>query len=369
MVNDTFLDQMRGTGDPPADSVIEGFITAGEIPELNALMGALHANMARPAGYPTPLAAYLETSAQLPAWADPARILRAQRLFTLHGPLFGMVMLFKSLPILYAGGKGGAQVLAMTGQLTQHYRRRAGETLRFILDVMEPGGLGPGGKGVRTAQKVRLMHAAIRAYASAAPGWQGHEVEWGRPINQEELAGTLLAFSTVTLEGAAALGLRIHRQDAEAYFHTWKVIGHILGIDPRLYPESVPAAAGCWKALVRRNFRRTEAGLLLIRDHQEFLTELIPGRVFDRGIPTLLRYLMGRKISNTVLDLPKSSAPFALLLFLMEVFHLEKIGYLIFPFLVRAARKLSVDLMESLQKYLVTGQSRPFSIPPSLTEH
>lgn len=360
---------MRGTGDPLADAVVQTFIKAGEVPELNALMGALHANMARPDGYPAPLKAYLETSSQLPPWADPAKILRAQRLFTLHGPVFGLVMLFKSLPILYAGGKGGSQVLAMTGQLTQHYRRRAGETLRFILDVMEPGGLGPGGKGVRTAQKIRLMHAAIRAYAGAAPGWQGHTAEWGRPINQEELAGTLLAFSSVTLQGVAAMGLKIDKEDAEAYFHAWKVIGHVLGIDPRLYPENVPAARKYWKALVRRNFIRTEAGLLLINDHQEFLAALIPGKWMDRGIPTLLRYLMGRKISNTVLDLPPSSAPFALLLLLMEVFHLERIGYFLFPFLVHKARKLSLGLMESLQAYLVAGQSRPFQVPPSLTAH
>jgi hypothetical protein len=355
MVSEHFLDEMRSSGDPLADSVIQSFLASGEITELNALMGTLHANLARPPAFPAPLAAYLEASSALPAWADPALIQRAQRFFTLHGPVFGLVMLFKSLPILYAGGKGGAQVLVMTGQLTQHYRRRAGETLRFILDVMEPGGLAPGGKG-------------IRQYAFTDPAWRGHEPEWGRPINQEELAGTLLAFSTVTLEGVGAMGLRVGKEDAEAYLHAWKVIGHVLGIDPRMYPKDVPAAKPFWKAMVRRNFVRTEAGLLLIRDHQEFLTSLIPGKFFDRGVPTLLRYLMGRKISNTVLDLPRSSAPFALLLFLVEIFHLEKIGYLVFPFLMREARKLSIGLMESLQGFLMSGNtSRPFHIPPSLT--
>ena len=73
----------------------------------------------------------------------------------------------------------------------------------------------------------------------------------------------------------------------------------------------------------------------------------------------------GRSAVLTALRL----ASFALLLLLMEVFHLEKIGYFLFPFLIREARKVSIDLMESLQKYMVTGQSRPFSIPPSLTAH
>ncbi|HKP96022.1 MAG TPA: oxygenase MpaB family protein [Fibrobacteria bacterium] len=369
MINDTLLDGMRQSGDPLADAVIGDFLGAGEIPELNAMLGKLHANMSDPAGFPPRLAAYLEESARLPAWADPARIERAQRLFTLHGPVFGLVMLFKSLPILYAGGKGGSQVLAMTGQLHNHYRRRASETLRFILDVMEPGGLGPSGKGIRTAQKVRLMHAAIRAYASAAPGWKGRLPAWGLPINQEELAGTLLAFSTVTLDGVRAMGLSVSRKDAEAYLHAWEVIGHILGIDPRLYPRDTANARFLWKAVARRNFCRTEEGLMLIRDHQEFLAELIPSNLIDRSIPTLLRYLMGRKISDTVLDLPKSSAPYTLLLFLMEIFHLEKLGFLIFPGLVRWARGASIHLMEAFQAYLKVGRSKPFHVPAGLTKH
>jgi hypothetical protein len=369
MIDDNLLDRMRQTGDPLADSVIAEYIGAGEIPELNSLLGRLHANMADPAGYPPRLAAYLEASSRLPVWADPDRILRAQRLFSLHGPVFGLVMLFKSLPILYAGGMGGAQVLAMTGQLTNNYRRRASETLRFILDVMEPGGLGSGGKGISTAQKVRLMHAAIRAYASQAPEWKGREKEWGCPINQEELAGTLLAFSTVTLDGVAALGLSIDREDAEAYLHAWKVIGHILGIDPLLYPKDIPEAKAFWKDLDRRNFRRTEQGLLLIRDHQKFMADLLPGTFIDKGIPTLLRYLIGRKISDRDLEIPPSSAPFVFLLFLMELFRLQKLGYLLFPALVQKARSISIHLMEAFQAYLHAGHARPFRVPPSLTRH
>jgi hypothetical protein len=366
----TLLDQMRQTGDPLADAVIAEYVTAGEVPQLNALLGRLHANMADPKGYPPALAAYLDTSATLPDWADPVRIEKAQRLFTLHGPVFGLVMLFKSLPVLYAGGKGGAQVLVMTGQLTNHYRRRAAETLRFILDVMEPGGLGPGGKGIRTAQKVRLMHAAIRAYASAAPEWKGRLPDWGQPINQEELGGTLLAFSSVTLDGVKAMGLKISREDEDAYLHAWCVIGHILGIDERLYPRTMGFAKGFWAALMQRNFFRTEQGLLLIGDHQAFLAELIPGKLLDRGIPKLLRYLMGRRISGPVFNLPDTSAPYALLLILMEGFRLQRFGFRLFPGLVGEARGLSIQLMEAFQNYLKAGStSRPFQVPPSLTQH
>src|SRR3954463_8627255 len=123
---------MRNTGDPLADAVISDFLASGRVASLNELMGHLHA-AANPSAQPPSLIAFLAESSRLPSWTDFEKIKRAQNAFTLHGPLFGVVMLFKSLPILYAGGKGGAQVLTLTGQLTNHYRRRAAETLRFIL--------------------------------------------------------------------------------------------------------------------------------------------------------------------------------------------------------------------------------------------
>ncbi len=372
------MDHMRATGDPLADAVIADFLSDGRIAGLNELLGNIHATLADPAKTPASLRNYLEASARLPAWADPARIKRAQDLFTLHGPLFGVALLFKSLPILYAGGKGGAQVLAMTGQLTQHYRRRAAETLRFILNVMEPGGLDPAGsepgglkpqgKGIATTQRVRLMHAAVRAYTGGTPQWK-NQPDWGRPINQEELAGTMLAFSSVALDGVAALGLSIASADQEAYLHTWKVIGHVLGIRDELMPENMTRARSLWKQMARRNFRKTEEGLLLIGDHQAFLDELLPGILMKEGVPTLLRYLMGRKISDRILLLPKASKPFTLLLILTELLHLQAWGFRLFPWLVKAARHVSIRLMEGLQAYLKVGHSKPFRIPTGIPQN
>jgi ER-bound oxygenase mpaB/B'/Rubber oxygenase, catalytic domain len=361
------MDRMRASGDPRADAVIADFLSTNRISGLNELLGNIHATMADPSRTPASLLNYLEESARLPSWADPAKIRRAQNLFTLHGPLFGVVLLFKSLPILYAGGKGGAQVLTMTGQLTNHYRRRAAETLRFILNVMEPGGLDPDGRGIATTQKVRLMHAAIRAFAGETPRWKSHP-DWGRPINQEELAGTMLAFSSVALEGLADLGLSLPSADKEAYLHAWKVIGHILGIHDDLMPDDMAQARSLWKRMVRRNFCKTQEGLLLIRDHQAFLDELLPGILLEEGVPTLLRFLMGRKISNQILCLPKASKPFALLHLLTDLLKLQSWGLRLFPGLAKAARHVSIRLMESLQAYLKVGHSKPFRIPAGMPQ-
>jgi hypothetical protein len=57
-----------------------------------------------------------------------------------------------------------------THRLINHPFRRIVETAQFVLDVMAPDGLGHSGRGVRSAQKVRLMHAAIRHLILAAEG-------------------------------------------------------------------------------------------------------------------------------------------------------------------------------------------------------
>lgn len=365
--DDAFLNGMKTSGDPLADGVIQSFAGNGGAGGINVILDQLRGAGGNPDVAPPALREYLEKSSRLPEWADEAQILRAQQYFTLHGPLFGVVLLYKALPVLYAGGMGGAQVLAMTGRLTNHYRQRASETLRFILDVMKPGGLAPGGRGIATAQKVRLMHAAIRCYAQNSPPFKAHP-QWGLPINQEELAGTLLAFSSVTLDGLASLGLTAPKEEAEAYMHVWKVVGHILGIDPRLMVKDMGEARKAWMTVIRRNFLRTDEGILLMKDHMAFLDGLVPGDLLDRGNNSIVRYLIGRRITNRCFDLPRGARLEILLHLLRSFLGLEKLGYLLFPGLAKAARRLSVRLMESLQAYWSDGQSRPFRVPAAIRE-
>src|SRR5262245_51791894 len=82
-------------------------------------------------------------------------------------------------------------------------RHRIFETAQFLFDVLEHGGLAPGGRGVAACQLVRLTHAAIR---SRTDGASGHD---GRPVKQEDMLGTLLLFSVTTLHTLDKLGLAL----------------------------------------------------------------------------------------------------------------------------------------------------------------
>ena len=156
-----------------------------------------------PASLPKPVHDYFEQTSVLPAWADTEKIVQGENVFNLHGPQMIMMLFFVALPYAYATKKD-SNVLAISAELTRHVHRRIFRTAQFIMDVMQPGGLGPNGRGIRSAQKVRLLHASIRYYNANKPGWSAKwDPAWGLPINQEDLAGTLMDFSAGVMPGQA----------------------------------------------------------------------------------------------------------------------------------------------------------------------
>ncbi len=363
------LDAMHGMADPPADRVIAGLIGSGGVPQANAALSHMLRNMDAPGvDAPPVLEAFLGEWAALPVWADTEKIRRAQNLFTSQGPFFGLVLMASSLPVLYCGGKGGAQVLYGTGQLSGHFRRRASQTLRFILDVMEPGGLEPMGRGIRAIQKVRLMHAAIRYYTRSGPLWVGKEAEWGAPINQVELSGTLIAFSWLALDGLRKLEIDVSPEDQECYLHAWKAIGHVLGIQPEMLPENVADAENLWADIQARNFIASKEGRALALDHNDFLKSLMPGKDLD-GIPdSLMYFLMGHRLARGNLKLPYPGWTFFLVAFLRWISGLQS-RLVLSSTTLRAVTSLAGQvLMESLYKSWNAGDGTPFRIPSAMTK-
>ena len=78
------------------------------------------------------------------------------------------------------------------------------------------------------------MHAQVRAAMLRRPDW---DVEaWDHPVNQIQLAGTLMLFSLVMLLGSRILGMRFSAADRAAAFHLWRYVGYLMGVHPGLLP-------------------------------------------------------------------------------------------------------------------------------------
>jgi hypothetical protein len=271
--SDAPLDELRNVGDPLADRVIDELFASGDVAAANRILRDLVRGGALPERLPPALAEYLARSAP-PADVDRAKLRRAEAVFALHGPSILGVLGFYSLPASYAAKKG-VQVLHRTSYLLEDPVRRLSETAQIVVDVLAPGGLDPEGPGVRAAQRTRLVHAAIRHLATRdeAKPWDG---SLGLPINQEDMAGTLMTFSFVVLEGLAQIGITLSDGDREAFLYAWGVAGRVLGVDERVIPESFAEAEALTQAIRRRQIAPSREGRALTAALMRGMEELAP---------------------------------------------------------------------------------------------
>lgn len=294
---DALLDRMRLQADPLADELMAEMVAERGPQAAYEVFGFLSEKLtASTARLPERMQAFL-SDLSLPPWADPEQLRTAEHVFVDHGPHFLLFLYHKSLPTLYACAHG-AQVLYRTGRLTPGttgqpdfapFTRRVGETGRFVLDVMLRDGLSHGGPGLLATRKVRLIHAAIRAFVQRE-GWD--EATLGKPINQEDLAITLMTFSVSMMDALDTLRLAYSREEAEAWLHAWKVVGHEMGIVDELLPADLPQGRALLQAILDRQLAPSEAGQVLTRALLEFVAGNLPGTWLDASSQGLMQHLL-----------------------------------------------------------------------------
>jgi hypothetical protein len=321
---DAFLAAARNVGDPIGDNAIREIFERQEAQALNAFMGQMVANDELPADMPDGIENFLRETSRLPAWAKPSRIREAERLFNIYGLASLISLVCASLPECYTM-RTGVRILDLTGQLGEHTNRRLHQTAVMVLAVMGRHGLEDNGRGIRQAQKVRLIHAAIRyrilgaIRADGVPAAAGAEIpevvpgavrsvtdvvadrqfDWqiardGYPINQEDLAFTLLTFGLVIPRGLRTLGIALSDEEFKSFLHAWNVVGAVMGVDETLMAHTPEDAVALFDLIKARQAGASPAGARL--------TDALLG-VMERDVlrlrpvrplaPVLLRILVG----------------------------------------------------------------------------
>lgn len=110
-----------------------------------------------------------------------------------------------------------------------------------ISEAPPAASLRPGGEGWTAALRVRVLHAKIRrSLMQISPN--NRKNKWnveknGVPINQEDMAATLLAFSVNVMLGVEFVaGRPLEEKDQQDYLALWRYLGWLLGVDCR-HPE------------------------------------------------------------------------------------------------------------------------------------
>lgn len=182
---------------------------------------------------------FMETYQTLPSWAEPEQLRRGQEVFLAYSPAAALALFYRSLVPGFASPQISA-VIKSTAYLTPP--ARPDQSLQRLLDTGELlaacMGLGvdsllPGGIGWKTAIHVRVLHAKVRFSLLQRNGKRKWDIEkYGIPINQEDMAATLLAFSVNVITGIDLVsGSSLCDQEKLDYLALWRYIGWLLGVE------------------------------------------------------------------------------------------------------------------------------------------
>lgn len=220
---DAWLEAFRSRGDPLADEAAA---------ELMRSRRALQGDWVDGLATGGPACRRLHEHAfTVPLWVDFERM-RAGAQLGLRTPVqSALALIMGSLMELY-GAARGAKVLIRSGRLESQVISRLHDTTTFVLEIAASRGPRPGTKAHRHVLRTRLVHAFIRHGMLKRPDWD--LAAWGLPVNQEDYAGTLLAFSHVYLRSMERIGARLTEEEADSVHHIYRWVGWVMGVDPGL---------------------------------------------------------------------------------------------------------------------------------------
>jgi hypothetical protein len=229
------LGEQLAVGDEPMDHLVEWMSSAG-MEQMRPLFDrALAEGIASVPEAPEPLREFFTGVETVPEWVDWELIRRGQRAFRAGGA-DGM---YVARDVSLLGGyqfSGFNKTLIRTGALEKGSNKRFAETMQWAMDVISEGGLAPLGVGYRSTMRVRLIHAFVRRHVGAMPDWQGDQ--WGVPVNQTDMAATLVGALIAPPTGALGMGLMLSPKEYDAIAHLTRYVGWLIGVRDEWLPRN-----------------------------------------------------------------------------------------------------------------------------------
>lgn len=306
----TQLENFRQIGDQKADSFIGKFLLKNGHHALRQLMPYLsdYKNIVKLNPAYKEIEDFIKSNSELPIWHEQKEIIRACEFYQKYTIEIGMMLSCYSLPYCYLGAKG-AQVLVMTERIKNDTYNRLKETGLFLQNILDYSNW-QNGKALIILAKVRLLHACVRQFVKHSKKYNT-EIN-GIPVNQEDMAGTNLAFSLIVLRGMRKTGIMFDHYYERAYLHFWKVAGYFLGIEEPLLVSGMKEAMLLDKEISSRQFEHSSAGNELTSSLFKCYNQITSTKVESEMITAQSRYLLGNNYAD-MLGIPKTKIPNALL--------------------------------------------------------
>ncbi len=301
--DDEFLDGLRRTGDSLADAAVGRLQRETSSRDIGQVFRMLQANdTPLPEDAPHALKVFMAASAGLPPDVDLARLHRGGTAFLRHALPSVVVLLASSLPRGYAA-PCLSEVLSISHDLQRHPYDRLMGVVQLLVNISDGDAFQPNGRAIVTAQKLRLLHAGIRAMtARYRPHYQER---FGMPVNHEDMLATIMAFSYLLVDGIRRLGLDLASEEADDLYYVWRVFALLMGLHPAdrphddsLIPATLAEAGEFYTSYVRRTNTmpdRNPYGVVLTTGNLRMMEGLLP------RIPRLLGLKYAPRICMTEL--------------------------------------------------------------------
>lgn len=127
---------------------------------------------------------------------------------------------------------------------------------------------------------------------------------WGAPINQEDMAGTNLAFSYIILTGLQKSGHQLTKREKDDFLFLWRYIGYQLHITTELLPASFDEARELERVIRKRHFKKSLEGEVLTQELLQYYRTIVKspdGYLLDSQI----RFWLGADVADC-LGLPEN---------------------------------------------------------------
>jgi hypothetical protein len=228
-------------GDEPMDDLLRWMRASDMSRGREMFDSALRGGLASVPAPPEQLREFFGPIEAAPDWLDRPSVRRGQRALRAGG--VDGIYLARDVALL--GGyqfSGFNKTLLRTGALEKGSNQRFAETFRWALDVIGEGGLEPFGAGYQSTLRVRLIHAFVRSHVAAMPDWRPDE--WGLPVNQTDMAATLLGTFIAPTAAGIGMGIAPAPRDLEDIAHFTRYVGWLMGVQEQWLPHNFRDAVG-----------------------------------------------------------------------------------------------------------------------------
>jgi hypothetical protein len=357
-------------GDPAADALVAWMHSFGQREGRALVERVLERGLDDVLDPPAPLRAFFEEIEVVPAWLDRRTLARACRV-PRRATLGHNYVLFSISLLAGYLSSGVTKTLAATGELEAMAPRRVAETSQFIESLYASRTLGRDSAGFKNTIRVRLMHAFVRDRLLRS-GWDTSR--WGMPINQADMAGTVLSFSVTYLMGLRMLGFVVSRAERAALIHFWRYTGRLLGVSEALLPATERESMRLLWLVAATQTGPDDEGRALARAllgvpdaylHEGLLGEML-ARFDARFCAGFTRSFIGDSAADD-LGLPDTPWKYAFLAFATANLAGEVLR-LAFPVAGRIPSRLGRVLADFRRRSLLEGRSATFE-PRTVAAH